>query len=230
MPCAALCRSAFYLPRPLPLNHYVADRWGGPTLCLQGALDPLNDARGASRPPPPPSLPGMHCASLPPWLSLRGPPGLPGMHCASLPPWLSLGGPPGLPACLRFSGASVLPPPDWQGPPPLQRSQAAGAVPRIGGPQGKCADCSPLASGGGSRRDRCGLGRASVHEPVLHASLALLTSKQRTCPPPRARTRSGSSLRGSTKQRSITKHSLSACQHSLLHCAGFPAFVSRPYP
>eukprot|EP00208_Stichococcus_sp_RCC1054_P008027 CAMPEP_0206150500 /NCGR_PEP_ID=MMETSP1473-20131121/38333_1 /ASSEMBLY_ACC=CAM_ASM_001109 /TAXON_ID=1461547 /ORGANISM="Stichococcus sp, Strain RCC1054" /LENGTH=795 /DNA_ID=CAMNT_0053548005 /DNA_START=103 /DNA_END=2489 /DNA_ORIENTATION=+ len=39
-------QSAFYLPRPKPLNWYVADQWGGPTLCLQGVLDPLNDARG----------------------------------------------------------------------------------------------------------------------------------------------------------------------------------------
>lgn len=148
MPCAALCRSAFYLPRPLPLNHYVADRWGGPTLCLQGALDPLNDARGASRPPPPPSLPGMHCASLPPWLSLRGPPGLPGMHCTSLPPWLSLGGPPGLPACLRFSGASVLPPRGWQGPPspPTLPSRRCGAQDR-GSPGQVCRLLSTCLGG-----------------------------------------------------------------------------------
>lgn len=36
----------FYLPKPLPLNHLVKDLYGGPTLVLQGAKDPLNDARG----------------------------------------------------------------------------------------------------------------------------------------------------------------------------------------
>jgi hypothetical protein len=35
----------FYLPKPLPLNHLVGDLYGGPTMVLQGALDPLNDAR-----------------------------------------------------------------------------------------------------------------------------------------------------------------------------------------
>lgn len=39
-------RSVFYLPKPRPLNHLVADLWGGPTLVLQGVLDPLNDAKG----------------------------------------------------------------------------------------------------------------------------------------------------------------------------------------
>lgn len=42
------CRSVFYLPKPRPLNHLVADLWGGPTLVLQGVLDPLNDAKGES--------------------------------------------------------------------------------------------------------------------------------------------------------------------------------------
>ena len=39
-----LSRSVFYLPPPLPLNHLVADMYGGPVLVLQGAKDPLNDA------------------------------------------------------------------------------------------------------------------------------------------------------------------------------------------
>lgn len=39
-------QSVFYLPKPRPLNHLVADLWGGPTLVLQGVLDPLNDAKG----------------------------------------------------------------------------------------------------------------------------------------------------------------------------------------
>lgn len=39
-------RSVFYLPRPRPLSHLVGDLWRGPTLVLQGALDPLNDAKG----------------------------------------------------------------------------------------------------------------------------------------------------------------------------------------
>ncbi len=37
-------RSVFYLPKPRPLNHLVADLYAGPTLVLQGAKDPLNDA------------------------------------------------------------------------------------------------------------------------------------------------------------------------------------------
>ena len=41
------CRSVFYLPRPRPISHLVGDLWGGRTLVLQGALDPLNDAKGA---------------------------------------------------------------------------------------------------------------------------------------------------------------------------------------
>jgi hypothetical protein len=44
---ARLCRSVFYLPKPRPLSHLVADLWRGPTLVLQGALDPLNDAKGS---------------------------------------------------------------------------------------------------------------------------------------------------------------------------------------
>lgn len=35
----------FYLPPPKPLNHLVQDLYGGPCMVLQGALDPLNDAR-----------------------------------------------------------------------------------------------------------------------------------------------------------------------------------------
>lgn len=45
---AHLCRSVFYLPKPRPLSHLVADLWRGPTLVLQGALDPLNDAKGGA--------------------------------------------------------------------------------------------------------------------------------------------------------------------------------------
>jgi hypothetical protein len=43
------CRSVFYLPKPRPLSHLVGDLWRGPTLVLQGALDPLNDAKGACK-------------------------------------------------------------------------------------------------------------------------------------------------------------------------------------
>jgi hypothetical protein len=46
--CAPVCRSVFYLPKPRPLSHLVADLWRGPTLVLQGALDPLNDAKGSA--------------------------------------------------------------------------------------------------------------------------------------------------------------------------------------
>ena len=38
-------RSVFYLPPPKPLNYLVQDLYGGPCMVLQGALDPLNDAR-----------------------------------------------------------------------------------------------------------------------------------------------------------------------------------------
>jgi len=41
--------SVFYLPKPRALNHLVADKWGGPTMVLQGVLDPLNDARGRAQ-------------------------------------------------------------------------------------------------------------------------------------------------------------------------------------
>ena len=41
-------QSAFYLKPPPPLN-YVVDKYGGPTLVLQGADDPLNDAAGRAR-------------------------------------------------------------------------------------------------------------------------------------------------------------------------------------
>lgn len=36
--------SVFYLPPPRALNWMVKDAYGGPTLVLQGVLDPLNDA------------------------------------------------------------------------------------------------------------------------------------------------------------------------------------------
>ncbi|GFR49192.1 hypothetical protein Agub_g11217, partial [Astrephomene gubernaculifera] len=39
-------RAVWYLPPPRALNWLVAEGWRGPTLVLQGALDPLNDARG----------------------------------------------------------------------------------------------------------------------------------------------------------------------------------------
>lgn len=38
------CRSVFYLPKPRPLNHLVGALYRGPTLVLNGALDPLNNA------------------------------------------------------------------------------------------------------------------------------------------------------------------------------------------
>jgi pimeloyl-ACP methyl ester carboxylesterase len=38
-------RSVFYLPKPRALN-YLLDEFGGPVMVLQGALDPLNDAKG----------------------------------------------------------------------------------------------------------------------------------------------------------------------------------------
>lgn len=40
--------SVFYLPPPRPLNHLV-QRFGGPVAVLQGALDPLNDARSRAK-------------------------------------------------------------------------------------------------------------------------------------------------------------------------------------
>eukprot|EP00884_Botryococcus_braunii_P015481 jgi/Botrbrau1/2616/Bobra.145_1s0036.1 len=39
-------RSVFYLPKPRPLNYLVSQLYRGPTLVLQGARDPLNDAVG----------------------------------------------------------------------------------------------------------------------------------------------------------------------------------------
>ena len=42
-------RSVFYLPKPRALNYLVSERFGGPTLILQGAKDPLNDAVGRAR-------------------------------------------------------------------------------------------------------------------------------------------------------------------------------------
>lgn len=41
-------KAGAYLPRPVPLN-YLVDALGKPTLVLQGALDPLNDAPGRAR-------------------------------------------------------------------------------------------------------------------------------------------------------------------------------------
>ena len=38
-------QSAFYLPPPRPLNYLINELYRGPTLVLQGALDPLNDAK-----------------------------------------------------------------------------------------------------------------------------------------------------------------------------------------
>ena len=39
-------QSVFYMPRPRALDVLVGREYGGPTLVLQGVLDPLNDARG----------------------------------------------------------------------------------------------------------------------------------------------------------------------------------------
>mmetsp|Transcript_28751 Transcript_28751/g.80959 ORF Transcript_28751/g.80959 Transcript_28751/m.80959 type:complete len:730 (-) Transcript_28751:443-2632(-) len=41
-------RSVFYLPAPRPLN-FLIDTFGGPTMVLQGKLDPLNDAVGRAK-------------------------------------------------------------------------------------------------------------------------------------------------------------------------------------
>ncbi|KAL3153511.1 hypothetical protein ABBQ38_011843 [Trebouxia sp. C0009 RCD-2024] len=37
-------RSVFYLPKPRPLNYLIQELYGGPTLVLQGAKDPLSNA------------------------------------------------------------------------------------------------------------------------------------------------------------------------------------------
>lgn len=42
-------RSVFFLPAPRALNYLVSELFRGPTLVLQGAKDPLNDARGRAR-------------------------------------------------------------------------------------------------------------------------------------------------------------------------------------
>ena len=42
-------RSVFYLPKPRALNYLVGEVFKGPTLCLQGAKDPLNDAVGRAK-------------------------------------------------------------------------------------------------------------------------------------------------------------------------------------
>lgn len=39
-------KAVFYLPPPRALNYLVAEAYKGPALVLQGALDPLNDAKG----------------------------------------------------------------------------------------------------------------------------------------------------------------------------------------
>jgi len=39
-----LRRSVFYLPKPRPLDHLVGTLFAGPTLVLNGALDPLQKA------------------------------------------------------------------------------------------------------------------------------------------------------------------------------------------
>lgn len=41
--------AVFYLPPPRALNYMVASLWRGPTLVLQGVLDPLNDAAGRAQ-------------------------------------------------------------------------------------------------------------------------------------------------------------------------------------
>lgn len=41
--------SVFYLPPPRALNYLIAAQWKGPTLVLQGALDPLNDAKARAQ-------------------------------------------------------------------------------------------------------------------------------------------------------------------------------------
>ena len=45
----AVFQSVFYMPRPRALDVLLAREFGGPCLLLQGALDPLNDARGRAR-------------------------------------------------------------------------------------------------------------------------------------------------------------------------------------
>ena len=42
----AVFQSVFYMPRPQALDTLLARGYGGPVSILQGALDPLNDARG----------------------------------------------------------------------------------------------------------------------------------------------------------------------------------------
>lgn len=42
----AVFQSVFYMPRPRALDVLLAKEFGGPCLLLQGAKDPLNDARG----------------------------------------------------------------------------------------------------------------------------------------------------------------------------------------
>ncbi|GIL51391.1 hypothetical protein Vafri_7390 [Volvox africanus] len=42
-------KAAWYLPPPRALNWLISEAWRGPTLVLQGALDPLNDARSRAQ-------------------------------------------------------------------------------------------------------------------------------------------------------------------------------------
>ncbi|GIL75483.1 hypothetical protein Vretimale_8119 [Volvox reticuliferus] len=42
-------KAVWYLPPPRALNWLISEAWRGPTLVLQGALDPLNDARSRAR-------------------------------------------------------------------------------------------------------------------------------------------------------------------------------------
>ena len=44
MICRWCRRSVFYLPKPRPLDHLVGNLFAGPTLVLNGALDPLQKA------------------------------------------------------------------------------------------------------------------------------------------------------------------------------------------
>lgn len=41
----ALIKSVFFIKRPRPLNYLLSEMYGGPVLLLQGALDPLNNAK-----------------------------------------------------------------------------------------------------------------------------------------------------------------------------------------
>lgn len=45
----AVFQSVFYMPKPRALDVLLVKEFGGPCLLLQGAKDPLNDARGRAR-------------------------------------------------------------------------------------------------------------------------------------------------------------------------------------